>query len=108
MTSEFDRLMCRADETLFGVFGENGECTYTAPSSLAPPQRLRPIISRNVQVAGADGIFRAVQALVEIRLCEVSAPRRGGRLRTPDETFTLEEQIDSDGLVERWTLLPAR
>lgn len=107
MASEFDRLMQQADDKLFGVFGES-DGTYYPPEGQGPPlQHVRPSLDRNVQIAGADGMFRTVQVLAELRLSQVPKPRRGGRLVVPAGSFVLAEPIDSDGIVERWSLMPA-
>ncbi|MGF6692658.1 head-tail joining protein [Metapseudomonas resinovorans] len=106
MASEFDRLMSRADDTLFRVFGEKGCSTYTAPGGMSRSVDVDVMLSKNVQVAGADGIFRAVQNLAELRLCQVPRPSRGGVLSLSDGRFLLDEKLDSDGLVERWALTP--
>ncbi|MTZ15211.1 hypothetical protein GNE00_15785 [Pseudomonas sp. JL972] len=111
MASLFDRIMQRADDTLFRVFGEDrNDCgpTYTAPDGFARPVPLEVILGRNVEVAGADGTFRVVQYLAEIRLSQVRCPKRGGRLTLSEGVFILEEPLGSDALVERWALLPGR
>lgn len=110
MASEFDRLMQRADDVLFGVFGEDrdqGKPTYTAPDGLSQPIEVEAMLSRNAQLAGADGMFRVVQYLAELR-CSQMRGKRGGRLELVDGAFLLEDMIDSDGLVERWSLMPVR
>ncbi len=111
MASDFDRIMRRADTTLFRVFGEDrGSCgpTYTSPDGFARPVQLDVILGRDVEVAGADGTFRVVQCLVEIRLCQLAKPKRGGRLNLAEGEFILDEPLGTDGIVERWALLPAR
>lgn len=111
MASAFDRIMQRADDTLFRVFGEDKlTCgpTYSAPDDFGRPVPLDVILGRNVEVAGADGAFRVVQCLAEIRLSQLARPKRGGRLKLAEGEFILEEPLGSDGLVERWALLPAR
>ena len=110
MACEFDRLMQQADDTLFKVFGEDsdsGQPTYTAPGGLSQPFELQVMLSRNAQLAGADGMFRVVQYLAELRVSQVRG-KRGARLDLADGAFLLEDMIDSDGLVERWSLIPVR
>lgn len=110
MASEFDRLMQQADDTLFKVFGEDraqGLPTYTAPDGLSQPIEVEAMLSRNAQLAGADGMFRVVQCLAELR-CSQMRGKRGGRLELADGAFLLEDMIDSDGLVEHWSLMPVR
>lgn len=105
MASDFDRLMRRADDSLFRVFGEDREAckpTYTAPGGRPAPCEV--ILARNVTVAGADGLFRPVRVLAELRCHQVTG-RRGGILSVPEGRFKLHEPVDSDGLVERWELL---
>ena len=63
--------------------------------------------NRNTQVAGADGLFYTVQFLAELRLGQI-APKRDGLLTLPDGQYRLDKPVDSDGLVERWSLLPVR
>lgn len=102
--------MQRADDTLFKVFGEDrdqGKPTYTAPDGLSPPIEVEAMLSRNAQLAGADGMFRVVQYLAELRVSQVRG-KRGGKLVLADGAFLLEDLIDSDGLVERWSLMPVR
>lgn len=111
MASEFDRRMQQADEVLFAVFGEDESVsgpTYTPAGGLGPPVNVSVMLGRNVEVAGADGTFRTIQLLAELRLSQIAKPKRGGRLKLASGEFLLEEPIDSDGLVERWTLMPAR
>lgn len=111
MASEFDRLMQQADDALFKVFGEDESVslpTYTPPGGIAPSVDVSVMLGRNVEVAGADGSFRTIQLLAELRLSQIAKPRRGGRLKLAEGEFLLEEPIDSDGLVERWTLMPLR
>ena len=107
MSSEFDRLMSMGDDRYFEVFKEHCS-TYTEPTGIAQPVSVDASLSRDAQVAGADGMFMTVQYLVELRLCQVRKPRKGGRLKLPDGEFLLEERIDADGLVERWSLIPRR
>lgn len=110
MASEFDRLMQQADDVLFGVFGEDrdqGKPTYTAPDGLSQPIEVQAMLSRNAQLAGADGMFRVVQYLAELRVSQMRG-KRGGRLELAAGAFLLEDMIDNDGLVERWSLMPAR
>lgn len=107
MASEFDALMQQADDVLFRTFGEAGGCTYTAPGGAAAPVAVEVIVNRNAQVAGADGLFYTVQFLAELRLHQIS-PKRDGLLSLPDGRYRLEKPVDSDGLVERWSLLPVR
>lgn len=105
MPSDFDRLMRRADDSLFRVFGEDREVckpTYMAPGGMPVPCEV--ILARNVTVAGADGMFRPVRVLAELRCHQVQC-RRGGILTVPEGRFKLAEPIDNDGLVERWELL---
>lgn len=107
MASDFDRLMQQADDTLFKVFGEdraNGQPTYTAPGGLSQPVEVEVMLSRNVQLAGADGMFRLVHYLAELRVRQLRG-KRGGRLELIDGSFLLEDMIDADGLVERWSLM---
>lgn len=111
MTSEFDRLMQQADDALFKVFGEDESIsrpTYTPPDGIGPPADVSVMLGRNVQVAGADGCFRTVELLAELRLSQIVKPKRGGKLTLAEGQFLLGEPIDSDGLVERWTLMPLR
>jgi hypothetical protein len=111
MASAFDRIMQRADDTLFRVFGEDKlTCgpTYSAPDDFGRPVPLDVIIGREVEVAGADGTFRVVQCLAEIRLCQLAKPKRGGRLKLAEGDFILDEPLGTDALVERWALIPAR
>lgn len=108
MASEFDRLMQQADDTLFKVFGEdrdNVQPTYTAPGGMSQPIEVEVMLNRNAQLAGADGMFRMVQYLAELRVSQVRG-KRGGRLQLADGAFLLDDMIDTDGLVERWSLLP--
>jgi hypothetical protein len=110
MASEFDRLMQQADAQYFRVFGEDQQGshpTYTAPGGFSGPVMVDVSLGRNVEVAGAEGSFRTVQLLAELRVCQVARPQRGGRLRLAEGDFLLAEPIDSDGLVNRWSLLPA-
>lgn len=110
MASEFDRLMQQADSQYFRVFGEDqlgSHPTYTAPGGFSAPVMVDVALGRNVEVAGAEGSFRTVQLLAELRVCQVSRPQRGGRLKLAEGDFLLAEPIDSDGLVNRWSLLPA-
>ena len=109
MASEFDRLMQLADDTLFKVFGEDESVsrpTYTPPGGVCAPVYVSVMLGRNVEVAGADGSFRAVELLAELRLSQVAKPKRGGKLVLADGEFLLGKQIDSVGLVERWSLMP--
>lgn len=111
MASAFDRVMQRADDTLFRVFGEDRvTCgpTYTPPDGIGGTVSLDIILGHNVEVAGADGTFRVVQCLAEIRLSQLPNPKRGGRLRLAEGQFTLEEPLGADAQVTRWALLPAR
>lgn len=111
MASKFDRIMHRADDTLFRVFGEDrAACgpVYIPPDGWANPIPLEVILGRNVEVAGADGVFRVVQYLADIRLSQVPNPKRLGRLKLAEGDFILEEPLGSDGLVARWALLPGR
>jgi hypothetical protein len=111
MASEFDRLMQQADDALFRVFGEDESViqpTYTSPGGIGQSVDVSVMLGRNVEVAGADGSFRTIQLLAELRLSQIAKPRRGGRLKLAEGDFLLEEPIDSDGLVERWTLMPLR
>ena len=107
MASEFDALMQQADDALFRAFGEAGGGTYTAPGGAAAPVAVEVIVNRNTQVAGADGLFYTVQFLAELRLGQI-APKRDGLLTLPDGQYRLDKPVDSDGLVERWSLLPVR
>ena len=111
MSSAFDRVMQRADDTLFRVFGEDRvTCgpTYIPPDGFGGMVSLDIILGHNVEVAGADGTFRVVQCLAEIRLSQLPNPKRGGRLRLAEGEFILDERLGTDGSVERWALLPAR
>lgn len=108
MASDFDRLMQQADDQLFQVFGEKTQPTYLQPGGLGRPVPVEVILGRDVEVAGADGAFRAVQYLAEIRLSQVCAPKRGARLLLSEGVFILDEPLGSDALVERWALLPGR
>ena len=110
MASEFDRLMQQADDQYFRVFGEDkqsGQPTYTAPGGYSSPVQVDVALGRNVEVAGAEGSFRTVQLLAELRVCQVARPQRGGRLKLAEGDFLLAEPIDSDGQVNRWSLMPA-
>lgn len=107
MASEFDTLMQQADDVLFRTFGEAGGCTYTAPGGSVAPVAVEVVLNRNAQVAGADGLFYVVQFLAELRLHQVN-PKRDGLLSLPDGQYRLEKPVDSDSLVERWSLLPVR
>lgn len=109
MASPFDALMQQADDVLFRTFGEqqDGGCTYTAPGGTTAPVPVEVILNRNAQVAGADGLFYTVQFLAELRLNQID-PKRDGRLSLPDGQYRLDKPVDSDGLVERWSLLPVR
>ena len=42
-----------------------------------------------------------------VRLSQI-APKRDGLLTLPDGQYRLDKPVDSDGLVERWSLLPVR
>ncbi|TLX65074.1 hypothetical protein DN820_01815 [Stutzerimonas nosocomialis] len=108
MAAPFDQLMRRADDRLFEVFGECGLSTYRDPAGLSPPAPVEAIVSRDIEVAGADGVFRAYQLVVELRLHQVPAPKRGGRLTLPGGAYLLEEPIRTDGLVALWSLQPTR
>lgn len=110
MASEFNRLMQLADDALFKVFGEDESVSpprYT-PTGGLPPFDVSVMLGRNVEVAGADGTFRTVELLAELRLSQIARPKRGARLELAEGEFLLGELIDSDGLVERWTLMPVR
>lgn len=110
MSSEFDRIMQQADDQYFRVFGEDQRCarpTYTAPGGISAPVRVEVALGRNVEVAGADGSFRPVQLLAELRVSQVPRPQRGARLQLAEGDFFLADPIDSDGLVNRWSLMPA-
>lgn len=104
--------MGRADDQLFAVFGDRrpGGCrpVYRDPAGSAPPRDVEVCRDRDVKVAGADGIFRTVQHVAELRLCQVPNPRRGARLTLSDGEYALDEHLDTDGLVSRWSLLPLR
>src|SRR5690606_14026359 len=105
MSSDFDRLMRRADDSLFRVFGEdrcNGKPTYTPPGGA--PVACEVMLSRDVSVAGADGIFRSVKILADIRVDQMHG-KRGGILTLAEGRFKLADPVDNDGLVERWELL---
>tara|TARA_R110002124_G_scaffold213962_1_gene379984 strand:- start:14936 stop:15256 length:321 start_codon:yes stop_codon:yes gene_type:complete len=106
MDSEFDRLMTQADESLFAVFGSTW--CYTGPMGTPALPQTTICISKNVQIEGADGLFRPVAALAEIRLCEVPKPQGDAQIHNDHERYRLDKRIDSDGLVERWSLLPVR
>jgi hypothetical protein len=111
MASAFDRFMQRADDALFRVFGEDRDAcvpTYTPPDGFGAPLHLDVILGHNVEVAGADGSFRVVQCLAEIRLSQVPSPKRGARLKLVEGEFILEEPLGADAQVARWALLPAR
>ena len=106
MNTRFDRLMSRADEVLFDAFGEGAryqDCIGTP--SLAG---ITVVISHNVESAGADGVFRVIQHLAEIRLSEVPNPTAQALLTVGCKRYRLDERIRTDGLVEYWSLLPER
>jgi hypothetical protein len=105
MSSDFDQLMRRADDSLFRVFGEhrcNGKPTYTPPGGA--PVACEVMLSRDVSVAGVGGMFRSVKILADIRGQQVRG-KRGGLLELAEGRFKLAEPVDNDGLVERWELL---
>lgn len=102
--STFDRLMQRADDKLFDVFGD--QASYRSPDSLAEQPGVTVIISRNVEVAGADGVFRVVQLLAELRCSEVGSIKGGALIIQERNRYRLDERIRTDGLVEYWSLLP--
>jgi len=102
--STFDRLMGRADDRLFDVFGDRA--SYRSPDSLQEQPGITLIISRNVEVAGADGVFRVVQLLAELRTSEVGSLKSGGLITQGCHRYRLDERIRTDGLVEYWSLLP--
>ena len=107
MNNPFDRLMARADAVLFDAFGNKG-VSYQGPHCYTPIPNLTVIISHNVEMAVADGVFRPIQHLAEIRLAEVPEPRAGGQLHCRSGRYRLDERIRTDGLVEYWSLLPVR
>ena len=106
MNSEFDRLMDQADGQLFKVFG-SAWC-YTGPAGPPVVPDLSVCISKNVQVEGADGLFRPVAALGEFRLSQIAKPQGDAQIHNATERYRLDKRIDSDGLVERWSLMPVR
>lgn len=99
--------MRQADDDLYRVFGEHC-CAGKAPTYQPPDGGgqvcVEVMISRDVTVAGADGIFRPVQFLAELRMHQVRG-RRGGLLTVEAGRFKLDDQLDSDGLVEKWSLI---
>lgn len=106
MSSDFDRIMRRADDSLFRVFGED-RCQGATPTYLQPgglQTSCEVMLSRDVTVAGADGMFRAVKILAELRTHQVSG-KRGGILSLAEGRYKLDDFIDTDGIVERWSLL---
>lgn len=106
MNSEFDRLMDQADEQVFAVFGSTW--TYTGPAGSPVVPDLSVCISKNVQIEGPDGIFRPVAALGEFRLSVLGKPQGDAQIHNATERYRLDKRIDSDGLVERWSLMPVR
>ena len=105
MSSDFDRLMRRADDSLFRVFGEDrcrGKPTYTPPNGAA--QGCEVMLGRDVAVTGADGMFRSVKIVASLRTHQVRG-KRGGLLELAEGRFKLHDFIDTDGIVERWELL---
>ncbi|RIA22662.1 hypothetical protein DFO61_3352 [Ectopseudomonas oleovorans] len=105
MSSDFDRLMRRADDSLFRVFGEDrcqGKPTYTPPGGAQ--QCCEVMLGRDVVVTGADGMFRSVKIVASLRTHQVSG-KRGGLLELAEGRFKLDDFIDTDGLVERWSVL---
>lgn len=101
--STFDRLMERADEVLFQAFGDGAR--YRSADGCQQLDGLTIIVSRDVETAGADGMFRPVQFLAEIRRSEVPRPQAGAQITAGRTRYRLDERIRTDGLIEYWSLL---
>lgn len=103
--STFDRLMERADTVLFKAFGDGAQYQEGLRPALTG---LTIIVSHNVEVAGADGLFQIVQHLAEIRHSDVPKPTSGAIITVNCTRYRLDERLRTDGLVEYWSLLPER
>ena len=104
MTNRFDQIMAQADNVLFRVFGDSAQ--YRSSTGCEQRNGATVIISRNVEIAGADGLFRLIQHLAEIRTSEIPSPTAGSVITVDGQRYRLDERIRTDGLVEYWSLLP--
>jgi hypothetical protein len=105
MASEFDRLMAEADAELFETFGDQCQAQYIAPGAAA--QRVSAVLQRNVG-ANDGGGFVAVELAADIRICDVRDPVLRSTLIIGKDRFLLDEHLGSDGLVNRYSLMPVR
>ncbi|WP_462382296.1 hypothetical protein [Pseudomonas sp. Marseille-QA0892] len=105
MASEFDRLMAEADAELFETFGEGCQAQYIAPGSAPIPVTI--VLQRNVGASDGAG-FVAVELAADIRVCEVRDPVLRSTLIVGKDRYLLDEHMGTDGLVNRYSLMPVR
>ncbi len=105
MSSPFDDAFAAADDALFGTFGERDEAEYYAPGA-AHAVPVKVILHRNLQMVGAGGVFMVVQLAVDLRKVHVADPVRGATLKVGCSRYALEEALQDDAQITRYSLNP--
>lgn len=103
--SEFDQAFEGADDELFSTFGQQGECFYDSREG-APPQPVSVVLQTNVSDP-AGGSFVAVHLAADLRISQVPNPCKGDLLTVDCKRYLLDEYVGTDGLINRFSLMPA-
>lgn len=105
MSSPFDEAFAEADDTLFDTFAEREPAEYYPPGAVhCMPAHV--ILHRNLQMVGAGGVFMVVQLAVDLRKSQVPNPERGAVLKLDCKRYALEEALQEDAQLTRYSLNP--